>query len=231
MVFFFIGLAAIALVLLSPYYYSSNKINLLWLDPFIYPIHHITSVTCVLFSSIFHLMMCHCDGKKAYLRFITLDYLGIWLVTGLSCITFLKATFFCYPQMLFLFAAMYFTFGFVSFLFVLRGTNAATRIRPLVVLGSLRVLVVYPTRFLMTSWGYTSGPLGTIWYMLGVEMVGVISAILNLAHLPEKWFRGRFDYFLSSHNIMHLVALIAPALLHCGTVMDFQWMQKEKCLA
>ena len=224
---FFSGLAAIILMLLSPYVYS--KISLLQFDPLIYPIHHITATMCVLFSAIYHLMLCHEGSKEAYIRFITLDYLGIWLVTGLCCITFLKATFFCFPQLHLAITGIYFLVGFVCFIYVRRATTSKTRMQPLVALGVVRMFVLYPIRCMMTYLGYTTGPVGTIWYLCGIELTGLVGGLINLSRLPEKLFQGKFDYFFNSHNIMHLVVLIAPAMLHGGTVMDFEWMQKAKC--
>ena len=82
----------------------------------------------------------------------------------------------------------------------------------------------------MASMGYTTGPVGTLWYLLGIELTGVFGGIIALSRLPERWFEGKFDYFFNSHNVMHLLVLIAPIVLHCGTVMDFEWMQTAKCL-
>ena len=214
-------------MLLSPYVYG--KITLLQFDPILYPIHHITSTTCVLFSAIYHLMSCHEGGKETYKCFITLDYLGIWLVTSLCCVTFLKATLYCLPQIHKVVTGVYFLMCGISFLYVAKGDGPAKRMRPLTALGAVRMFVLYPTRCIMTNMGYTTGPLGTLWYLLGVEMIGLAAGLFNLSRLPERYFHGRMDYFFNSHNIMHLFVLIAPVLLHGGTVMDFEWMQNAKC--
>ncbi|XP_028405998.1 progestin and adipoQ receptor family member 4-like [Dendronephthya gigantea] len=221
------GLATIALILLSPYVYG--KISHLEFNPILYPIHHITSTTCVLFSAIYHLMMCHEGGNPAYQSLITLDYLGVWLVTGLSCITFLRATFFCFPLVNWIVMSMYVLLCFITFLYVKKGTNSKTRMQPLVILGAVRMFVLFPTRCIMTTLGYTTGPQGTIWYTIGVEMIGLIGGIVNLSRLPERFYQGRMDFFFNSHNIMHLIVLTAPYVLHSGTVMDFEWMETVEC--
>ena len=222
-----LGFATIALILLSPYVYG--KISHLQFNPILYSIHHITSTTCVLFSTIYHLMLCHKGGKPAYDCFITLDYLGIWVVTGLSCITFLKATFFCFPQIHLTVMSIYFLVCFITFIYVKKGTNSQTRLQPLVALGAVRMFVLYPARCIMTTLGYTTGPLGTIWYTMGVEMIGLLGVLMNLSRFPERFFQGKVDYFFNSHNIMHLMVLTAPYVLHSGTVMDFQWMETIEC--
>lgn len=174
-------------------------------------------------------MMCHEGGKHSYTCFITLDYLGIWVVTGLCCITFLKGTFFCFPQAYRMVTGIYFVIGVVLFVCIMKATTSKTKMQPLVALGVIRVLILYPVRCIMTSMGYTTGPLGTIWYLLGVEIIGLIGGIINVSRLPERWYQGKVDYFFNSHNIMHIFVLIAPAVLHGGTVMDFEWMQNAEC--
>ena len=215
------------MILFSPYFY--NKITLLQFDPVLYSIHHITCTTCVLFSAVYHLMACHEAGGEAFRRLITLDYLGIWLVTASCCITFLKATFFCFSHAHKMVSGIYFLISLVCFWYIKGARNASARTRPLIVLGALRILFVYPIRCIMRNAGYITGPLGTTWYMLGIEMIGLCSAILNLSCVPERYFHGKLDYFFNSHNIMHLFILLGPLLLHSGTVMDFEWMKNAKC--
>ena len=174
-------------------------------------------------------MSCHEAGGEVYRRLVTLDYLGILLATGLCCISFLKATFFCFPHALIIFSGTYFLIGFICFSYIKEATNASARTRPLIVLGAVRIFFVYSTRRIMKSVGYMTGPLGTTWYMLGIEMIGLCSAIVNLACIPERYFHGKLDYFLNSHNIMHLFVLLGPVLMHSGTVMDFEWMKNAEC--
>ena len=220
------GLAAIVMIIFSPYFY---KTTLLQFDPILYPIHHITCTACVLFSAIYHLMSCHETGGETYRRLITLDYLGIWLATALCCITFIKATFFCFQQALIIVAGIYFLISFICLAYIKEATSASARTRPLIVLGAVRILFVYPTRFILKSVGYMTGPLGTTWYMLGIEMTGLCAAIVNLSCVPERYLHGKLDYFFNSHNIMHIFVLLGPVLMHSGTVIDFEWMKNAEC--
>ena len=62
---------------------------------------------------------------------------------------------------------------------------------------------------------------------------------MNVARIPEKWFHnkgprvaGRFDYWLNSHQIMHL--LVAWAMTHYsfGAVYDhMEFMHQSQCPA
>lgn len=33
-------------------------------------------------------------------------------------------------------------------------------------------------------------------------------------HIPEKWFPGSLDYYLNSHNIMHILVVVAVYSMH-----------------
>ncbi|XP_028406100.1 progestin and adipoQ receptor family member 4-like [Dendronephthya gigantea] len=221
------GLAMIALIILSQYVFG--KTSHLRFDPILYSIHYITSTACMLFSSIYHLMLCHNSGKPAYDSLIKLDYFGIWLVTGLSCLTFLKATLFCFPQVHLAVVSIYFLLLCVSFIFAKKTTSQKTRLQSLTIMGVVRGLFIYTTRYIMSILGYTTGPLNTFRYIIGGEMIGVLGGIINVSRLPERWFQGRVDYFFNSHNIMHIVVLFAPVMSHAGTVMDFEWMERVEC--
>lgn len=198
-------------------------------DPYLYPIHHVTCISCFLLSAVYHLMMCHKGGQKAYTCFILLDYVGIWLVTALCCITFVKATFFCFHLLQWPFVVAYLTMTIVSFVLITKGSNAKSRLKPLIMLGMIRLFCLYPIRLIMVFLGYKTGPLTTLYYMLANEMVGLVGALLNVSRLPEKYIQGRFDYCFNSHNIMHLIVLIAPPILHLATILDLEWMQKTEC--
>ena len=217
----------IVLIFLIPYVYG--KTSHLRFDPILYSIHHITATTCMLFSAIYHLMLCHEGGKPAYDSLIKLDYFGIWLVSGLSSLTFLKATLFCFPQIHQIVLSIYFLLLSVSFIYARKAATQKARMQPLVLLGALRVFILYSTRWIMSLLGYTTGPLGIIWYTMGGEMIGLLGGITNMSRLPERWFQGRVDYFFNSHNIMHIIVLVAPAVSHIGTVMDFEWMERVEC--
>jgi predicted membrane channel-forming protein YqfA (hemolysin III family) len=46
-------------------------------------------------------------------------------------------------------------------------------------------------------------PIGAVYY---------VSTILYFAKIPERWLKGQVDYFGSSHNIFHVMILVALTL-------------------
>lgn len=37
---------------------------------------------------------------------------------------------------------------------------------------------------------------------------------IGAMHIPEKWFPGCMDYYLNSHNIMHVLVVLAVYSMH-----------------
>lgn len=70
-------------------------------------------------------------------------------------------------------------------------------------------------------------------------MLTCTGAIVNVKRIPEKWFHtkdprviGKFDYWLNSHQIMHI--LVAMAMMHysIGAAYDFlHFAEQTQCPA
>ena len=213
---------------MTPYIYGKISSSRLYM--FMYSIHHITSFLCVLFSTIYHLMMCHENGEKVYENLIKLDMLGIWLVTTFGVIVFIKVTFFCFPWLYKMVLTAYSLVGVVNLIYFLRGKTVRERFEPLVWMGLVRSLL-YALRGYMVWSGYTSVKVKTVWFLLGMELFGFLGGVINTSRFPERWLDGKLDYMLNSHNIMHVVVLACPVFLHFGIVLDFQWMETAQCQA
>lgn len=44
--------------------------------------------------------------------------------------------------------------------------------------------------------------------------VSVFGGAIGAMHIPEKWFPGCLDYYLNSHNIMHILVVVAVYSMH-----------------
>lgn len=42
----------------------------------------------------------------------------------------------------------------------------------------------------------------------------MIGGAIGAMHIPEKWFPGSVDLYLNSHNIMHVLVVIAVYSMH-----------------
>lgn len=56
-----------------------------------------------------------------------------------------------------------------------------------------------------------------------------MGAAVGAMYIPEKWFPGAVDLYLNSHNIMHVMVVVAVYSMHIATKMDLRWMAKAQC--
>lgn len=56
--------------------------------------------------------------------------------------------------------------------------------------------------------------------------MAVIGGIIGALRIPEKWLPGQVDFYLNSHNIMHVVVVTAVWSMHAATMQDINWMME-----
>ena len=65
-------------------------------------------------------------------------------------------------------------------------------------------------------------------------------ATINILRIPERWVQPKrkqrtaaiFDYWLNSHQLMHILVGIAMMNLHLGACLDYEyWAGQPSCLS
>ncbi|XP_043475619.1 progestin and adipoQ receptor family member 4 isoform X3 [Leptopilina heterotoma] len=56
------------------------------------------------------------------------------------------------------------------------------------------------------------------------DVVAVIGGIIGALRIPEKWLPGSLDLLFNSHNIMHVLVVLAVCSMHEATIQDLTWM-------
>uniref|UniRef100_A0A1B0A8W8 Uncharacterized protein n=1 Tax=Glossina pallidipes TaxID=7398 RepID=A0A1B0A8W8_GLOPL len=62
------------------------------------------------------------------------------------------------------------------------------------------------------------------------DAVSLVGGAIGAMRIPEKWFPGLVDFYLNSHNIMHVLVVVAVYSMHKATIKDFEWMSTTDCL-
>jgi hypothetical protein len=63
------------------------------------------------------------------------------------------------------------------------------------------------------------------------DLIAVIGGTIGALRIPEKWVPGKVDLLLNSHNIMHVMVVLAVCSMHSATLQDLAWMiEPEVCL-
>lgn len=73
-----------------------------------------------------------------------------------------------------------------------------------------------------------------------LQAAGMAGAVVNVLRIPEKWLFERggpaaksrrasfFDYWLNSHQLMHLLVVLAMIFKYLGTQEDYRFRFEEK---
>lgn len=78
---------------------------------------------------------------------------------------------------------------------------------------------------------YGGGDPAAFQHVILQDVVSIIGAAIGAMNIPEKWFPGCVDYYLNSHNIMHVLVVAAVYSMHIATMRDLAWMSRVKCSA
>jgi len=56
----------------------------------------------------------------------------------------------------------------------------------------------------------------------------ILGAAIYAARVPEKWYPGKFDIWGSSHQIFHVLVVMAAATHFCGLFKAFRFEQARR---
>lgn len=51
-------------------------------------------------------------------------------------------------------------------------------------------------------------------HLIKLNEILILQIFLGAMHIPEKWFPGCLDFYLNSHNIMHILVVLAVYSMH-----------------
>lgn len=58
------------------------------------------------------------------------------------------------------------------------------------------------------------------------DLVAVVGGAIGAMRIPEKWIPGKFDIVWNSHNIMHVMVVMAAWSMHLAAIQDMAWMME-----
>lgn len=178
-------------------------------------------------SFLYHLFMNHTRGEALYQRLLQLDMLGIWVSQSIGAIPMVTATVYCAPAPLrFLALAVYCLGSLLGLYKAMRAWSPWERRLCFAAPFCMRVLLA----------GARAARLGggdphAILHVVLQDAVSLGGGVIGALHIPEKWFPGSVDRCLNSHNIMHVLVVLAVYSMHQVTTLDLAWMSRVDCRA
>ena len=181
----------------------------------------ISAILCLSFSAIFHLIgFLSYNHHRILSRF---DYGGVCLLITGSCYPAYYYIFYCEPNYRIFYITFMTTFGLTTFgLCLTNGFNLPDkrilRGSAFLTFGlSSGVPIIHFVIVREGLKGYSNDTRFLFWYLGGI--IYVCGGFLYLIRFPEKYYPGKFDFFGSSHQLLHIAVLLG-AFFHYIASLD-----------
>ncbi|XP_058443515.1 progestin and adipoQ receptor family member 4 [Malaya genurostris] len=187
--------------------------------------HLVGSVAPWCGSFLYHLFMNLERGEVVYYRLLQLDMFGIWMSQSFGALPMVTATVYClrWPLKWFIILAY-------SMLCIWGLYKALTASSPWQ--RRLCFLRPFAMRILLTLLRISNlggGSPTSLTHVFLQDAVSAAGGVIGAMHIPEKWFPGSVDIYLNSHNIMHVLVVMAVYSMHQATIQDIEWMRQAEC--
>lgn len=207
-------LGCIAFIGIATYFLLRPALEMELQEKIVFGAFFLGAIICLGFSTIFHTVCCHSQfvGKL----FSKLDYCGIALLIMGSFVPWLYYGFYCHfkPKVIYLSAVC--ALGLTSIICSLWDKFSEPAWRPLraAVFMTFGLSGIVPAIHfgLVEGWLNHLSQKSLGWLIL-MGLLYIIGAMLYALRVPERFFPGKFDIWLHSHQIFH-VFVLGGALVH-----------------
>ena len=190
-----------------------------------------SSIICLLFSSIYHLLR---DISNNYHKILSkFDYAGISILIAGSCYPPYYYFFFCSQNLIIFYLSFITIFGLIVFFYTLLSDSHLSKNRKLrgilfLIFGiSAGIPIIQMTFFKNTIKGYGIGPNILNWVLGGISYI--IGALLYINRFPEKFFPGYFDIYGASHQLFHILVIFGVIFHYIASLEAFHYRINMVC--
>jgi len=203
----------------APWMLPWDQIAVPWLPG----IHLFACVAPWIGSTIYHLFMCHKMGKVAYIALLKLDLVGIWFTQTFGALVTICAATHCfqYETKVWLLTA-YSLLCFFSLYQAMTVSTVWGRRFAFSAPFSIRVCCL-----LLRLSSFGGGAPNTTAQVVLQDLLAILGGYIGAVNIPEKWFPGKVDLVFNSHNIMHVLVVMAVYQMHRAARLDLVWMSSS----
>lgn len=224
-------IGCIAFVCIAAYFLIHPSLDIQLQEKVVFGIFLAGAIICLGFSFTFHTLSCHSQFVSKV--FSKLDYCGISLLIMGSSVPWLYYGFYCHYQPKVIYLVGICTLGIATILVSLLDKFSKPEWRPFRagIFASFGLSSVIPA----IHYGFLEGWFNKVsqkslgWLVL-MGVLYIAGATLYAVRVPERFFPGKFDIWLHSHQIFH-VFVISAALVHFHGVTELaiHRLTLEKC--
>ncbi|XP_033322430.2 progestin and adipoQ receptor family member 4 [Megalopta genalis] len=182
--------------------------------------HLIGAVSPWIGSFVYHLFMNLNYDEVFYRKLLKLDMIGIWLCQSFGAMPMMAATVHCLPDSYWY--CCIFIYCFLCMWGLLMAMHALSPWERRLCFAPpflMRMLLM-----VLRCFGIGGGNPDALTHVILQDMISVVGATIGAMRIPEKWIPGKLDLVLNSHNLMHVLVVLAVCSMHAATMQDLVWM-------
>ncbi|XP_034943178.1 progestin and adipoQ receptor family member 4 [Chelonus insularis] len=182
--------------------------------------HFIGAISPWIGSFTYHLFMNLNYGEAFYKKLLKLDMLGIWVCQSVGAVPMISASVHCLPAVLWHLTMLIYVF--LSLWGLLKAMKAKSPWERRLCFSPpfMMRMIFLVLRYFNVGGGAPDG----LTHIILQDLVAVIGGTVGALRIPEKWLPGQVDFMLNSHNIMHVIVVVAVWSMHEATMQDIKWM-------
>ncbi|XP_037952241.1 flocculation protein FLO11 isoform X2 [Teleopsis dalmanni] len=176
-------------------------------------------------SFVYHLFMNIEKGENVYYRLLKLDMVGIWVSQSFGALPLVTAATYCFSyKWKWLIITSYCLLSLWGLYKALTASSPWQRRLCFAMPFTMRSILT-----VLRTLGLVGGNRVALSHVYLQDGVSILGGAIGAMRIPEKWFPGLVDFYLNSHNIMHVLVVVAVYSMHKATLRDFEWMSTTSC--
>ncbi|KAI5750330.1 hypothetical protein M8J76_014733 [Diaphorina citri] len=186
---------------------------------------HLAGAICPWLGSILYHLFMNCGSSPlVYKRLLQIDMFGIWISQSFGALPMVFASVHCFSYNIRVIVIASYC------LFSIWGLHKALIARTP---WSRRICFALPFMMrnllcLLRLTKYGGGAPDSLIPTILQDVMCVIGGVIGAEKVPERWWPGHTDLCFNSHNLMHVLALLALYYNNRSSVRDIQWMRKTR---
>ncbi|RWS28046.1 adiponectin receptor protein-like protein, partial [Leptotrombidium deliense] len=217
---------------LAIYFLISPPNELQLIDKLVFGVFFAGAILCLGMSFCYHTLSCH--SQRVGKLFSRLDYCGIALLITGSFVPWLYYGFYCdyFPKLCYLILVS--TLGALTTVVSLWEKFSEPNFRPIRagVFTAFGLSGIFPgVHWLLSQNWLTAESLRASFICLCLMgVLYILGALLYACRIPERYFPGKCDYWFHSHQIFHILVIVAAIVHYQGiSVMAVYRIANDVC--
>jgi len=206
-----------------PWMLPWDQISVPWLPS----IHVVACMAPWVGSTFYHLFMCHSLGKIAYVALLKLDLLGIWFTQTFGALVTISAATHCFQYETKCWLLVF--YSLLCFVCLYQAMTVSTVWGRRFAFSAPFIIRMCCLILRLSSFG--GGAPNTTLYVILQDTLAILGGYIGAVNVPEKWFPGKCDLLCNSHNIMHVLVVMAVYQMHQAATLDLVWMSDSSSCA